>query len=348
MRGACPDDGPAGLAWLEVERPGAQDVLVSETSRRGLRFGLSEGGPWDLPAYRQAWACLRPKAPGVPMPVGMGSLDRRANALELTVSGPTFTVASDTAQPGTVVGWAVVTAGFHAEVDGTLVPPAAPFALHVSARVTIRRDAGLRGYLAVQGGFALPERLGSVGADLPAGLPGLAGRALHRGDRLPLWPVLGGASQGAMVAPALCDGTGGSSGRASAASPLAVRVLPGPHLVRLPLSMRHALTRQIWTVSPQANRVGIRLAGGALAPSGDMLGSLPSEPTVLGTVQLPPDGLPMILGPDRGSLGGYLKVLTVAGGDVFRLAQLRPGTEVRFVPVTRQWAWQDRVRSLSG
>ena len=349
--------GGESPACLRVERAGAQDLLVTEASRGGLRFGLSEGGPWDLPAYRGAVARLE-SALGSDVEVQ----DCRTGAiaptcLELTVSGPVLaveTAETEGSGPGATVGWAVVTGGFHAEAGGVTVPPGKVFPLRAGERIVCRRDRGVRGYLGVAGGLAIAPVLGSSGADLPAGLPGVLGRPLRNGDRLLLPPRtrrgdVGGVPGGptanlppewGISLPMMCPGPDGLEAAC-------LRVLPGPHLPRLPRELRRVLLAQVWTVTPQANRVGLRLTGERLPLDEGLLGSLPSEPTVLGTVQLPPDGLPLILGPDRGSLGGYLKVLTVAGGDVFRLAQVRPGMRIRFVPALRSWAGRDRTRVLA-
>lgn len=348
MSEAMSDGSRLFAICLRVERSGAQDLLVTEASRRGLRYGLSEAGPWDVPAFRAAVRALSGADPRAE--------SREPVFLEMTVSGPVLTVEGEGIPLGTVAGLAVVTGAFHAELQGGPVRQGVPFPVQVGDRIVLRRDLGLRGYLGVAGGFALPTVLGTSGADLPAGLPGLAGRSLAAGDRLPLRPLpgLGDAGQSrtrgpdpgpeAGAGPSLPAAAGGSGGSGGARC----RVLPGPHLGRLSRLARRALLGTVWTVSPQSNRVGIRLAGEPVADRPDLRADLPSEPTVLGTVQLPPDGSPIILGPDRGSLGGYLKVLTVAGADVYRLSQMRPGERLRFVPAGRSWAVSDRERALHG
>ena len=102
----------------------------------------------------------------------------------------------------------------------------------------------------------------------------------------------------------------------------ALRVLPGPHAALLDPGARY-------TVALASNRVGVRLEGAA---SPHAL-SLPSEPAVPGVVQLPPSGLPIVLGPDGPTIGGYPKVAVVIGADLDRLGRLKPGEEVRFETV---------------
>jgi biotin-dependent carboxylase-like uncharacterized protein len=84
-----------------------------------------------------------------------------------------------------------------------------------------------------------------------------------------------------------------------------------------------------WTVSPQSDRRGIRLQGEPLRLSG--WADIPPEGTAPGAVQVPGDGLPIALGPDRPVTGGYAKIATVLWDDLPLLAQARPGSRVRFV-----------------
>ena len=88
-----------------------------------------------------------------------------------------------------------------------------------------------------------------------------------------------------------------------------------------------------YRVSPSSDRRGLRLQGPALALS--RRSDIPSEGTALGAVQVPGDGLPIVLGPDRPVTGGYAKIATVVPADFPLLAQARPGTAIRFVE--RRW-----------
>jgi antagonist of KipI len=84
-----------------------------------------------------------------------------------------------------------------------------------------------------------------------------------------------------------------------------------------------------YRVSPSSDRRGLRLQGPALALA--RRSDIPPEGTALGAVQVPGDGLPIVLGPDRPVTGGYAKIATVVPADFPLLAQARPGTAVRFV-----------------
>lgn len=83
-----------------------------------------------------------------------------------------------------------------------------------------------------------------------------------------------------------------------------------------------------------SNRVGVRLEGNAFPHTL----SLPSEPAIPGVVQLPPNGQPIVLGPDGPTIGGYPKVAVVIDADLDRIGRLRPGDRLRFTEVTLEEA----------
>ena len=94
-----------------------------------------------------------------------------------------------------------------------------------------------------------------------------------------------------------------------------------------------ALTSQPWRMSLSSNRVGIRLEGEPLAWARDE--ELRSEGLVIGALQVPPNGLPILLGPDHPTTGGYPVIAVVLAEDLWLAGQLRPGEIVRFkVPGT--------------
>lgn len=103
----------------------------------------------------------------------------------------------------------------------------------------------------------------------------------------------------------------------------------GPRADRLTPSSLERLTAATWTVSPQADRVGLRLEGEPLEHAAT--DELPSEGVVLGAVQVPPSGLPVVFLADHPVTGGYPVVAVVHDRDVDRLAQVRPGEAVRLV-----------------
>lgn len=150
------------------------------------------------------------------------------------------------------------------------------------------------GYIAVAGAFDVPLLFGGRGALLALGAAELPARALSRGDRLAV-----GAGRAAAVAPAaaLPDVEG------------PVRVIPGPDLGELPAGALEALFAGDFTVGARSDRTGARLEGGRV-PSRSAEAS--SRPMVVGAIQVPPDGAPIVLGPDGPTTGGYPVVAVLA------------------------------------
>ena len=125
--------------------------------------------------------------------------------------------------------------------------------------------------------------------------------------------------------------------------PIVVHAMEGRHHAGVGAAARRAFFDATWKVTPDSNRMGFRLAGPVLARE-DERGIL-SEPTCLGTVQVPPGGVPIALMADHQTTGGYPKIAEIASADVPRLAQLAPGGSLRFARVTLEQA-NDLRRAL--
>jgi biotin-dependent carboxylase-like uncharacterized protein len=179
--------------------------------------------------------------------------------------------------------------------------------------------SGLRTYLAVRGGIAVPPVLGSRSTDL---LAGLGPAVVAAGDVLPVGDPAG-PLPGVDLAP-VADPADGE---------VAVAVLPGPRADWFGDAGWAALTGQSWAVTSESNRVGLRLDGVPL----DRLreGELPSEGMVRGAVQVPPSGTPVLFLADHPVTGGYPVIGYVVDADVDRCAQLRPGQLLRFRAAAR-------------
>ena len=107
-----------------------------------------------------------------------------------------------------------------------------------------------------------------------------------------------------------------------------VELAPGPRVDRFVPAAVRTLFESTWTVSAQADRVGIRLDGPELVRA--VADELPSEGMVPGALQVPPSGRPTVLLADGPVTGGYPVIAVVADGSLDRLAQARPGTRIRF------------------
>jgi len=174
-------------------------------------------------------------------------------------------------------------------------------------------ERGVVRYVAVDGGLDVPRVLGGRGTLPVARLGGWEGRALVRGDVLPVGDADGGARR--VPAEAMPDTD-------------AVRVVLGPEPGRFGAGAVEALLAGDFTVSPVSNRVGMRLSGPRL-PVVDS-GAATSAPMVRGALQVPVSGEPLVLGPDHPTLGGYPVLAVVIRADWGRLASRRPGDAVRF------------------
>jgi KipI family sensor histidine kinase inhibitor len=176
-------------------------------------------------------------------------------------------------------------------------------------------ESGLRSVIAVRGGIHMPRVMGSCARDT---LSGIGPPPLRSGDFLHCGSASGAVHIDHVPLP-----------RPSAT--VALRLHPGPRHDRLTPPGRTALQEQAFVVAPDSDRIGVRLLGSALALTD--LGRLPSEGVVRGALQVPPDGQPVILGPDHPVTGGYPVVAVVDPADVDLLAQASPGTHVRFTLV---------------
>jgi biotin-dependent carboxylase-like uncharacterized protein len=173
---------------------------------------------------------------------------------------------------------------------------------------------GLRAYVAVSGGIAVPPVLGSRATDL---LSGLGPPPLDAGDRIALGPAGAGPAAAVDVAP-----------RPALRDRIEARLLPGPREDWFePEALRVVVTSQ-YMVSDRSNRVGVRLDGPPLARR--ISAELPSEGIPLGALQVPSGGQPIVHLADHPTTGGYPVIGVVHAADLWLLAQARPGSWVRF------------------
>lgn len=211
----------------------------------------------------------------------------------------------------------------------TLFAEASVTRIKADEEVRIDRPAGERiVFVAVAGGFDVPVRLGGRGTLLVAGLGGLDGRALRRGDRLPV-----GAADRLAKAELLPEPRHEGS----------IRVIAGPD----PFSAvaLEVLQRATFFVSTSSDRVGMRLDGPPIPRMGRDLGR--SLPMVRGAIQVPASGAPIVLGPDHPTTGGYPVIATVIRADLGRIEGKPARAEVRFSVVTLEQA-REASRATSG
>ena len=287
---------------LVVRQPGLLSLVV-DLGRPGSRaLGVPLGGAADRAALALGNALVgNPPA---------------AAAVEVTLAGPTLEATGPTA-------CVVFGAPFELTTNGRSFPAGTTFALEAGNVLRVGGTrTGVRGYLCVAGGFDVPVVLGSR-----SGLEPLKG-----GDVLPcrtsrIEPRSLGVAPGSAAVPAASEEAAGT-----AALPATLRVLDGPQRDWFP---DDRFFTQTYTVTPASNRMGLRLAGEPLARTP---GELVSEAVAPGAVQVTNDGLPVALGVDGQTIGGYPKVAHVIRADLDALGQLRPGARVRFVRVSAEEA----------
>jgi len=301
---------PSTSSTVEV-LDGGLLTTVQDLGRFGhRRHGVAWGGAVDVPALRAANRL-----------VGNGP---DAAGLECTVAGPAlrFLAPARLAVTGADLG-----AVLHREDLG---PWPVPRGTAVVARAGNRlvftgRRAGCRAYVAFQGGLDVPLVLGSRATDLGTGFGGHEGRALRAGDHLAL-----GASRAepARIAPPPAP-----------AARSTLRVVLGPQEDHFtPASVARFLSEE-YAVTAASDRVGCRLEGAPLAHLRG--GEIPSDGLVPGSVQVPPDGRPIVALADGPTTGGYPKVATVIGADLPLLAQALGGEgRVRFEALSVEEARQ--------
>ncbi|MFF0826633.1 biotin-dependent carboxyltransferase family protein [Brevibacillus sp. NPDC003359] len=319
---------------IEVVSPGLC-TTVQDMGRYGYqRHGVNVGGAMDTLALQMA-----------NMLVGNYRDDA---VLELTIKGPTLLFQKDM---------------LISICGGDLSPTINKKPVKSNRAVWVRCGSilqfshakqGCRAYLAVAGGWDVPIVMGSRSTNLRAGFGGLAGRMLQAGDRLDHNPQSSFSSylakrleQKARVdAFSYTDWFIPSSYFAHSRERV-VRVIRGDQFDDFTAESRKSFFEQAFQVSPQSDRMGYRLAGPTLALTSSL--ELISSAVTMGTIQVPPDGQPIILMADRQTIGGYPKIGYVATVDLPIIAQLRPGETMLFQEISlhdAQRALYERERTM--
>lgn len=292
---------------IEVLRAGLCDLVMDQGRPGRGALGVPAGGAADPAALAAANRLV--------------GNDAAAAGLEITLKGPSLRFPlggivaltgarfAATRSSGAAVGWSetlVLAGGETLDLE--------------------RAEAGCRCWLALRGGLAVPQVMGSHSTFLPAGFGGYQGRALRAGDML-----ASGAQAGSVR---LLRARAPSSERDA---PL--RVVAGPQAGQIDDAGLTAFFAGTYRVRAASDRRGLRLSGPAVTHA---RAELPSQGVLPGAVQLPPDGQPIILGWDGPVTGGYPVIAGVIAADMTKLAQLRPGDAVRFATIELE-----RARSLA-
>jgi urea carboxylase len=306
----CLEDLVYVAATFEVISAGTQTSVQDYPGRLGYwAVGVPPSGPMDSRALRLGNRLL--------------GNDEGAAALEITLSGPLLRF-----------NCAAVVAVTGAEIPLRLNDRAVPMntALLIEAGSVLSlgtlAGAGARSYLCLRGGLQVPDYLGSKSTFTLGQFGGHGGRALRAGDVLHLLPL-----------------EDRNAGQQSVAEPLpevrTLRVIYGPHGAPeyfLPAYIDRFFATQ-WEVHFNSSRTGVRLIGPKplwARTDGGEAGLHPSNihdnPYAIGAVDFTGD-MPVILGPDGPSLGGFVCPVTVIEADLWQLGQLKAGDKIRFEPV---------------
>ncbi len=291
----APGGGDAARAGLRVLEPGLLATVQDQGRPGHAASGIAPAGAVDRAALRTANRLV-------------GNAEGAAG-IEVTLGG--FRAVAETEL------WFAVTGAWGAiRIAGHEVDPYAAHAWPAGAELQLDWFAhGARGYLAVRGGIASPATGGSRATDT---LAGLGPAPLAADDRL----ALAADAIGAVPAEDLHPWSPPDDDL------IEVELAPGPRADWFDPAALPTLFESVWTVSHDADRVGIRLDGPVLARTRTT--ELPSEGMVPGALQVPPRGRPVILGPDGPVTGGYPVIAVVTDASRDALAQARPGTRLRF------------------
>lgn len=214
---------------------------------------------------------------------------------------------------------------------------------------------GCRWYLAAAGGFRIDSVLASKSTYLRAGIGGFAGRALRETDRLPLGTPAPAVQSLMRQLQALSDDSPFASVNWRVSEYFlsfyrekrTIRVMRGGEFLHFSEASRRRFFQEEFRVTPQSDRMGYRLADAKLELQKQL--ELISEAVTAGTIQVPPDGNPIVLMADRQTTGGYPKIAQVISADLPLLAQIKPGEKLRFREVSLEEAqelYRSREREL--
>ena len=316
--GTAPEPAARDVArGLRIVSPGMQS-LIQDLGRHGHSgLGVSAAGALDRASLRRANRLVGNAPAAAAIETVAGGLKVQAVADQvLAVTGAPSALSIESAPDSAGETW------------HRAVPMAAPFALLDGETLSLGAPrSGFRSYLAVRGGVDAALVLGSRSTDTMSGIgpaPLAAGQVLAAGAE---------AESGVVGAPELqpdYPGTGVT----------VLDVVPGPRADWFDQAALDSFTAQDWSVLPQSNRVGMRLDGTPLQRSRQ--GELPSEGTVAGALQVPPEGLPVLFLADHPITGGYPVIAVVIDSQLDLAAQVPIGGSIRF-----RWAGSASAESAT-
>jgi len=299
---------------LRVKKPGLFTTVQDLGRPHAIESGVPPGGAMDRFAHSAANL--------------LAGNERSAATLECTLTGPHLVV-----ERACLI--AIAGADFDPHVNGRPARMWSGIFLRAGDELTFaQRRRGARAYIAVAGGVAADRWLGSLSTNVMAARGGMHGRALIAGDVIATegdasGPAVSGRELPEHLRPDYSDHT--------------LHAIAGPHIGRVGAEGRHVLFESRFRMSRDADRMGYRLEGAQLVPSGE---ELLSYGLTAGALQVPASGQPILLMADHQTAGGYPVVATVISASMPLAAQLVPGDELRFAEITIEGAL--RLRKARG
>jgi len=290
-------------------------TTVQDLGRVGLReFGISPGGALDPHALRVANLLVGNKEP--------------VAGLEITFGGLRIRFADDR-----VIAWCG--GDFEARIGSTRLASGHAALVQSGEDFSIESPAiGCRAWLAISGGIDVPVVLGSRATDLKGGFGGMNGHAIHDGEQFPLHENSDRSKSlvETLRAERIAPWKPPHNWSSPAQREPVLRFIRGSNADHCTPEAMKTFGRAGFFVSPDSDRMGVRLDGPRLERTSE--GDLLSEAVAPGTVQVPPNGKPILLLNDCQTIGGYPKLAHVITFDLPIAAQLRPADTVRFSEVT--------------
>lgn len=318
------------VRFVEVETLD-ENVSLAEAETPGIGIEVIEPGALSSIQDHGRWGCQHHGvSPGGAADPVLASIANRlvgnpdeAAVIECTMTGPVLRFGADALVAW--VGWADVSSG-------------KPHKINAGDIIDLRsRMSHLRGYVAIAGGIDAPKVLGSRATDLRAVFGGHRGRTLRAGDILPIgkastspvsenWHVAWPHPQGRLIE---------------------LRYLRGVQADWFTAEAHRLFSGSFYEINPCSDRTGTRLQGPKLSLEEPR--EMISQPVVFGSIQVPPDGQPIILMSERQTIGGYPQIGHVISADIPKLARAWPGTRVRFRETDldeARHAWDELQRDL--
>lgn len=309
---------------LKILKNGLQ-TTVQDLGRTGFqKYGVIASGAMDPFAHRLANLLV-------------GNNEQSAT-LEITLVGPVIEFTEDALI-------ALCGGDLSPQLDGSAVRTWRTLTVHKGSTLTFGEPRiGARCYLAISGGIDVPAVMGSRSTYLRAGIGGFQGRALEKGDVLPIGEIT--QQQEALQQHSENEFDWLLSPARYFEEPV-TRMMPGRQFDLFDEDSKKRIFSETFKVSANSDRMGYRLEGTSL--SLETPAELISEAVAFGSVQVPADGNPIVLLADRQTTGGYPKIGQVASVDLPLISQLKQGQRLRFKTISvadAQQRWVEQEQSI--